>query len=179
MPRKEVSKYIRNIRHVPVGIRLGTGRRIELKPRGERGDCAPVQPDEMQDEIFLGNVDLLFEVISTADAKSVISKQTTNQQSVHPALAAMRSPLGEPYTKGVVVEESNEDQGKVVAAVTERGMITRMKAHGSIDNPIVEIPSDVPPEQVSDWVARQKHIEGPEAGLAGQKIVKAPVQKSD
>lgn len=178
MPRKSELKYIRNIRHVPVGLRLGTGRRIELRPRGERGDCVPVQPEEMQDEIFLGNVSLLFEVIPVAEAKTVISKQTTNQQSVHPALAVMRNALGEEYTKGVVMEESNEDQGKVVAAVSERGMITRMPAHGTVDNPISQIPSDVPPEEAADWMARQKNVEGPAAGLGQQRVVKAPVQKS-
>ena len=176
--RGESSKYIRNIRAVQVGLRLGSGRRIDLQPRGMRGDCAPVDADEMNDEIFLANVELLFEVIPTAEAKQVISKQTTNQQSIHPALHAMRNEKGEEYTKGVVVVEQSENERPVVAAVNDRGMITRYKGIGTTDNPIPEVPADIPPEQMADWVARQKTVEGPEAGLAGMKVTKGQVEKS-
>ncbi len=177
MPAKKQLKYIRNVRAVPIGMRLGSGRRIDLQPRGMRGDCVPVNEEEMSDEIFLANLDLLFEVITQSEAKDVISKQTTNQQTVHPALSAMRNELGEEYTKGVVVEQSDEDQ-PVVAAVNERGMITRFRAPGTVDKPLPAIPDDIPPEQVSDWVARQRTTEGPEAGLAGMKVTKGQVQKS-
>lgn len=176
--KREAPKYIRNVREVPVGIRLGTGRRIDLKPRGMRGDCAPVNEDEMDDEIFLGNVGLIFEIIPNAEAKKVIEKQTTNQQSVHPALAVMRNALGEEYEKGVVVVEESEAERPVVAAVNNRGMITRFKAPGTEDNPLPIIPDDVPPEEAADWVARQKNVEGPEAGLAGMKVTKGQVEKS-
>lgn len=170
--KKQETKFIRNIRHVPVGVRLGTGRRIDLRPRGERGDCAPVNVDEQSDEIYLGNVDLLFEVISADAAKTVISKQTTNQQSVHPALAHMRNSLGEEYTSGVVVVEESHENRPVIAAVDERGMITRFKAPGTVDKPLPKVPSHVPPEEASDWIARNAKVEGPEAGLAGRKVVK-------
>lgn len=178
MPAKKTPKYIRNIRAVQVGVRLGTGRRIDLKPRGQRGDCAPVTEEEMTDEIFLGNVHLLFEVIPAAEAEQVIAKQTTNQQMIHPALAVMRNELGEEYKNGVVVVEESEQERPVVAAVNDRGMITRFKAPGSVDKPLPNIPNDIAPEQVTDWVARQKNVEGPEAGLAGLKVTKTPVQKS-
>lgn len=166
------NKFIRNIRYVPVSVRLGTGRRIDLKPRGMRGDCAPVNKDEMQDEIYMANEGLLFENITSADAEGVISKQTTNQQKAHPALAQLRNSLGEGYSRGVVVEENYDDQGKVMAAVSDRGVIERFKAPGTVDQPLPDIPDDVPPEEASDWVARNSKIEGPEAGLAGLKIVK-------
>lgn len=166
-------QFIRNVRHVPVSIRLGTGRRIELKPRGQRGDTAPVSKDEMVDEIFMGNENLLFEVISSQDAQKVITKQTTNQQNVHPALNQMRNARGEEYKRAVVVEEYTQEARPTVAAVNDRGEITRFKAPGSVDNPLPEIPSDVPAEEVADWLARQKTIEGPEAGLPpGIKVVK-------
>lgn len=172
--RGSTQKYIRNVRYVPVGVRLGTGRRINLQPRGQRGDCAPVSKEEMSDEIFLGNVGLLFEVIPVGEAQDVIGKQTTNQQQVHPALHQLRNAKGEGYTRGVVVEENFDDQGKTVAAISDRGMIERFKAPGTVDQPLPDIPADVPPEEVADWVARQKNIEGPEAGLAGLKVVKEP-----
>lgn len=172
MPRgKPTQKYIRNVRYVPVGVRLGTGRRINLQPRGMRGDCAPVSKDEMSDEIFLGNVGLLFEVIPQAEATDVIQKQTTNQVSVHPALNQLRNAKGEEYERGVVVEENFDDQGKKVATVIDdRGTIERFKAPGTVDQPMPEVPVDVPPEEVADWVARNTKLEGPEAGLAGLKV---------
>lgn len=176
--KKKVTKYIRNIRGVQVGLRLGTGRRIDLKPRGMRGDCAPVSEDEMEDEIFLGNVGLIFEIIPGSEAQKVIAKQTTNQQAIHPALAVMRNELGEEYEKGVVIVEESEAERPTVAAVNERGMITRFKAPGTVDKPLPNIPDDVPPEEAADWVARQKHVEGPEAGLAGMKVTKGQVEKS-
>ena len=171
MPRGTPSqKYIRNTRYVPVGLRLGTGRRINLQPRGNRGDCAPISKEEMADEIFLGNLGLVFEVIPAAEATDVISKQTTNQQTAHPALSQLRNAKGEEYKRGVVVEENFEDQGKTVAAISDRGMIQRFKAPGTVDQPLPDIPADVPPAEVADWVARNKNIEGPEAGLAGLRV---------
>lgn len=176
MPAKRKTtgqQFIRNVRHVQVSLRLGTGRRIELKPRGQRGDTVPVNKDEMVDEIFLGNVGILFEVIPQAEATKIIEKQTTNQQSLHPALAQMRNALGEEYKRAVVVEEHTTESRPVVAAVNDRGEITRFRAPGSVDNPLPEIPADVPAEEAQDWLARQKTVEGPEAGLApGIKVVK-------
>jgi hypothetical protein len=169
MPQKS-QKFMRNVRHVPVSLRLSSGRRIDLRPRGQRGDCVPVNAEEMNDEIFLGNLDVLFEVIPASEAKDVISKQTTNQRRLHPALSGIRNERGEEYTRGVVMQSSEEAQGTYVASVDERGSIQRFVAPGTVEQPLPEPPSDVPPEEVTDWVARQKNVEGPEAGLAGMKV---------
>lgn len=177
--QKDIQQYIRNVRHVPVSIRLDTGRKIELRPRGQRGDTVPVNSEEMQDEKFIGNQDLLFELLTNAEGKNVYKKQVNNQQSVHPALSQIRNERGEEYTKGVVVEENFQDQGKAVAVVDERGQIQRFRAPGSVDNPLPEIPSDVPAEEISDWLARQKNIEGPEAGLGNISVTKEDVKKTD
>jgi hypothetical protein len=130
----------------------------------------------MNDEIFLGNLGILFEVITESEAKDVISKQTTNQQTLHPALNQLRNAKGEEYQRGVVVEENFDDQGKVVAAVTDRGSISRFKAPGTVDQPLPDVPQDVRPEEVADWVARQSNVEGPEAGIAGLKVTKEQPQ---
>lgn len=175
--RVSTQKYIRNTRYVPVSLRLGTGRKINLQPRGNRGDCAPVNKEETNDEIFLGNLGVLFEVISEAEAKEVIGKQTTNQQQIHPALQQLRNAKGEEYERGVVVEENFDDQSKRVAAINDRGMITRFKAPGTTDMPLPEIPDNIPPEEVSDWLARQ-NTEGPEAGLGGLRVTKDDPQTS-
>lgn len=178
--KKKTQSYIRNVRHVPVSIRLDTGRRLELRPRGQRGDTAPVSTEEMLDDKFVGNQDTLFEIIAEGEAKEVIGKQTTNQQAMHPALAQMRNAKGEEYAqRGVVVEEEFQDQGKFAATIDERGMITRFKAPGTSDNPLPDVPSYVPPEEQADWVARQKNIEGPEAGLGNLKVTKSEPQNDN
>lgn len=180
MPAKKTeTKYIRNVRHVPISVRLDTGRRIELRPRGQRGDCAPVNKEEMEDHKFVNNMDILFEVIPAGEAKEVISKQTINQQAIHPALQQMRNAKGEEFTKGVVLEESSSDtaKGTGVASVDERGMITRFAGRGSVDNPISEVPGHVNPEEASDWLARQKVDDNkrPEENL-GLKVTKGDTQ---
>lgn len=177
--KKNTQKFIRNVRAIPVSIRLDTGRKIELRPRGQRGDTVPVSDEEMQDDKFVGNADLLFEILTHSEGKNVIGKQTTNQQAAHPALSQIRNERGEEYTRGVVVEENFQDQGKVVGVVDERGSIQRFRAPGSVENPLPNIPSDVPAEEVSDWVARQKNVEGPEAGLGNIKVTKEQVQRND
>lgn len=181
-PKKRAApqqKFIRNVRYVPVSIRLDTGRKIDLKPRGYRGDCVPVNKTEMQDDKFVGNMGILFEVIPASEAKEVISKQTTNQQSVHPALNQIRNAYGEPYERGVVVEENFDDQSQTVGVISDRGQITRFKAPGTVDQPLPDIPSDVPPEEASDWLARNAKVEGPEAGIAGLKVIKEQPQKGN
>lgn len=177
--KRNTQKYIRNVRYVQVSVRLGSGRRIALQPRGVRGDCAPVNKDEMNDEIFLGNVGILYEVIPAAEAQEVINKQTTNQIAQHPALQQLRNAKGENYSGGVVVEEELERQATNAGTVDERGMITRYSPIGSVEHPLPEVPQSVPPEEASDWIARQKHIEGPAAGLAGQKVtIESPTTTS-
>lgn len=180
MPAKKKAEqlFVRNVRHVPVSVRLDTGKRLELRPRGQRGDCAPVTEEEMQDDKFLRNSGNLFEVITSSEANNVIEKQTTNQQAVHPALAHIRNERNEPYEKGVVVGEEFTAEGQKVAVVSERGEIQRFKAPGSVDNPLPDIPSHVPPEEAADWLARQKTLEGPEAGLGNIRVTKGEVNKT-
>lgn len=175
--KKEAQQFIRNIRQVPVGMRLGTGRRIDLRPRGQRGDTVPLKPEEELDEIFIANIGLLFEVISAEESKKIIAKQVTNQQSVHPALATIRNEYGKEYTNGVVMVEETSEERPTIATVDERGMITRFKAPGTTDKPLPEIPSYVPPEEAADWIARNAKAEGPESGLAGRKVIRGNVEQ--
>jgi hypothetical protein len=160
-PRKKPEQqYIRNVRFVPVSVRLNAGRKFDLRPRGQRGDTVPVSADEMNDEIFLGNLDVLFEVIPASEAHEVIRKQTTNQRKMHPALAQMRNEYGQEYKKGVVMGENTPEQSFDVGSVDEQGNITRTT--------VQEVPENVQ--------------EGPEAGLAGLKVTRSttninPTQK--
>lgn len=72
------SKYIRNLLGIDVRVTFDSGRRIELSPRGQRGDMVAVSKEEMDDPIFLNNLSSLYEVISGAEATKVRDKQLTN-----------------------------------------------------------------------------------------------------
>lgn len=72
-PRK-TAKVIRNLRGTPVNMRLGNPKdpfRIKLARRGLRGDTAVV-PANLQDDLTFTEGDgLLFEVLTTAEAKAL------------------------------------------------------------------------------------------------------------
>lgn len=183
MPQRKrassTKQYIRNIRYMPVSIRLSKDRRIELQPRGNRGDCAPVSEEDMDSTAFSLNKDLLFEVITEDEAKSNVEKQTTNQQAVHPALSQLRSPQGETYKKGVVVQENIEVEGTTVGNINERGMITRYDTLGTVDRPF-QGDGTLQTDEVlaqTDEIARDKSLEGPQAGIGNLKVTKGNTEK--
>lgn len=71
-------KHIRNALGVDVRLTFDSGRRIELAPRGQRGDMVAVSKEELDDPIFLNNLGSLYEVITNAEAAKVREKQLTN-----------------------------------------------------------------------------------------------------
>lgn len=171
--RASTQKWIRNTRGVQVSIRLDTGRRIELLPRGRRGDAVPVSAAEMKDEKFILNKGLLFEIITENEAVQVAEKQDTNRLQVHPAMSQIRNAKGEKYEGDVKMETEEQAQGTVVGQVDDRGMITRSDANGTTDNPI-----RVTSEEKLDEVARRTDLEGPEAGIGDIKVTKESVQRT-
>lgn len=180
-PRKE-QKYIRNIRHIPVSIRFGDqhkGKRYLLQPRGERGDCAAVTDEDIGDPLFELNIGLIYEVINKAEVDKNIKKQTTNQKAMHPALSTIRSSTGEAYTKGVVINENINREGPNVASISDRGGITRYKTLGTVDQPFTNEGQVVQTETSAylDNIARDKTLEGPEAGIGNLKVTKDEPRK--
>lgn len=179
-----VKKYIRNLRYTPVTCRVSPERRIELRPRGMRGDMAQLSKQEFSDSRIQANMDLIFEALTQVEAQKVWDDQLTNQQAHHPAMDALRNDKGELFdNKNIVVkEETFNDQGVVVAElndgqmVIDRGLgIQRFNGMGTQDNPI-PVPADVDPEQKADWIARQK-TEGPAAGLGNMEVTIETPQK--
>lgn len=181
--RKPQQKYIRNLRHVPIAFRMGEDkRRIELKPRGQRGDLIPLKKGDQTDDTFLKNVDLLFEVISTSEVDKITENQTTNQTTKqHPAMAAIRNELGEEYEGNpVVVEEEFNSQGRVVANLDDSGNIPidrgtgirRASIPGSEDRPLPDVPDSIPPEEAADWVARNS-----DNPISSLRVSKEPTQR--
>lgn len=171
-PRASTQKWIRNIREVPVSIRLDTGRRIELLPRGRRGDSVPVSATEIKDEKFRLNKDLLFEVITETEANNVIGKQDTNRLQVHPAMSQIRNAKGEEYANAPAITPEQEVKGTQVGTIDDRGMITRADSNGSTSNPIRE---ELTLEE-KDELARRTDLDGPAAGIGGMKVTKGEVQ---
>lgn len=116
-------RYVRNTSGAPFRMKLSRhapGQRgIQLKPRGERGDIAPLEEGDMEDMILRDNLNLgLVEIITSNEATNAMGKQTTNRQAVHPALAALKNEKGE-GNMTLNVEQSFEDQGVTVATLED------------------------------------------------------------
>lgn len=113
-------KHIRNLLGVDVRLTFDSGRKVELSPRGQRGDMVAVSKDEMEDPIFLNNLASLYEVISNAEATKIREKQFTNASSYN-------SPRPEQIIKSeqgndiefTGMEPSNEDVSISVGSLVE------------------------------------------------------------
>lgn len=170
-PSKGSNDYIRNRHYVDVRITLSEDnneRRIELKPRGQRGDLARVSKDEQADTKLDWT---LVERLSADDARGIMESQVTNQQAPHAALEALRNAHGQRYEAPPQVSLPFEQQGQVVATTEATAATGRLQqgermvrapgaapqqvpVPGSVQNP-VPVPPNIPPEQVADWFARQ------------------------
>lgn len=176
---RTTKKFVRNLTRSQVAFRIGgrEGRRVDLNPRGNRADLAPVTKDELQE---LNDVGVLYEVITEAEAKEIIGKQTTNQSMYHPALATLRNEYGDKYERAVVVQEQD---GVAVASLEEDGRGMKINRYEGIVTQNVRGPEQLAvagsmlhAEQV-DAVARSKAAEGPQAGgVTG--VTLGPVQRA-
>lgn len=168
-PRAKPSKknlWIRNLHYVPARITFenSTGRRVELTPRGQRGDSAPLQESEELDDRFILNEGLLFEVITAEEASQVVGKQTTNQQARHPSFQSIRNELGEEYAdEEIKITKPFEQQSYAVAELEngevaiDRGVgIRRAKVPGSTDHELPAIPMSIDAHEQSEYLAEQR-----------------------
>lgn len=180
--RANPQKWVRNLTLAQVAFRIGgpDGRRVELKPRGHRGDLAQVSKDELAQ---LTDVDSIYEVITDTEAKTVLSKQTVNQQAYHPALQAIRNSKGEQYgQQAVVVASEAEAQGITVAHVEANDPYEGNKKNIRIER--VTTADVLGPERVAvpgsteyaDQVARSNGVQGPQAGGINRVVIE-PRQK--
>ena len=182
---RSTTKFLRNLRYVPVSCRVSDGRRIELKPRGMRGDAVQVSKEELADSRTQQNIDLIFEVLTETQIKKVWEDQLTNQQAHHPAIETLLNDKGQKFdNKQVVIKErSFHEQGVTVAElsngqmVIDRGIgVKRFSGMGTQDHPIPSVPHEVPADQQADWLARQ-NVEGPAAGLGNLNVTIDEPQK--
>lgn len=119
-------RYVRNLSGAPFRMKLNRhtpGQQgIQLKPRGERGDMAPLEEVDYQDPILSDNTSLgLVEIITQHEATNAMGKQTINQRAVHPALAALRNENDEEGLTLNVQRQADEDS--IVVAELDNGEI--------------------------------------------------------
>lgn len=118
---EEGPKWIRNLYTSLFSIRLQRQnqkdgiRRIELKPRGVRGDMFPLEPGDENDHILRQNLGRV-EIIGDGTAKRIAEGQTTNIQKTNTTLAMITNEVGEPIKKLTVETEYNQ-QGVVVGYI--------------------------------------------------------------
>lgn len=125
--------FARNLRQIPVSFRLSRqdkpgAKRTNLKPRGQRGDVAKLQKEDLSDTSLREQINYgLIEIISEVDAQQVIDKQTTNTQfKVHPARDKIRNENGNPYKdEDIKIVQEQASQGVVVGSVDDKGHTVR------------------------------------------------------
>lgn len=123
---RSTQKFIRNLYGTPVGLRLSGGERIDLRPRGQRGDLAPISKEQEKDSKLMLNLGLVVELVSEAEATQVVVAQNTNQQAYHPALQILRNEHGNEYSQqDIRVEADPQQQGEVVAQIKDGQIVTQ------------------------------------------------------
>ena len=110
-------KHIRNIRGVDVRLTFESGRRVQLSPRGQRGDLTAVSKEELEDPIFLNNLGILYEVITEKDAIEIRNKQFTNASGRNPRPEDLLTNEKGESISSTTVTQSFENQGKVIATL--------------------------------------------------------------
>jgi len=158
-PASPVKKFIRNVRGVNVRVTFDSGRRVQLEPRGQRGDMSAVSKDELDDPIFLSNLGLLYEIISGADAEEIRAKQFTNA-STHPNRpeALLTNQLGENITSSGV-DKSFESQGRVIATLHETvGDTPREQKSTQITRGMNPERSDVPGSSDNSYLSKYDSV---------------------
>lgn len=117
--------YIRNLYSGAGGARvdLTNDIRIQLEPRGRRGDMKLVTEDMVNDPMYQHNLGILFEEVPIDIGKDIIAKQQINLQNDGPTtMELLTNSKGEKYTQvKATLEPSWESQGITVATVDQSG----------------------------------------------------------
>ncbi len=137
-------KWIRNNFNGPFALRLDRQtekRRIELKPRGQRGDIHPLEPGDENDRNLIASVETgLVSIITNGEAKRISTGQTTNIQQTHTPLSILKNAKGEPITAPVRTEVEYNQQG-IVVGVVDQGAQQRIRdgEFGKARNPLGDL----------------------------------------
>jgi len=139
---EEGPKWIRNAYHSMQVLRLerqDKKRRIELEPRGKRGDIFPLEKDDLKDHnLIIALSSGYIEIIGQREAEEIVEKQTTNMSRVHRPLAILRNERGEAGLNNegmkLQVETEYNSQGVVVGYIqqNQKGEINPKDPFGGI-----------------------------------------------
>jgi hypothetical protein len=125
--------YLRNLRNCETRVNITGGRKIELQPRGQRGDMESITAEEFKDQKVKDNIGLIFEPLKEETAQAVIDKQNTNRQEPHAPFAAITNQLGEKYQQAdIPVEKSFEEQGEVVGKIESQPSLNHQETREEI-----------------------------------------------
>lgn len=152
----EGPQWVRNLLSSPFHLRLQRQnqkdgiRRIELKPRGVRGDMHPLEPGDENDHVLINSLGFI-EIIGNGTAQKVAEGQTHNIQKTNTTLAMITNELGEPIQKLTVETEYNQ-QGVTVAYIdpTQHAKLEQGE-FGKSRSPLGDL-SRQPIEQVSHFI---------------------------
>jgi hypothetical protein len=115
--------YIRNLHSGAGGARIDlqtTDTRIQLEPRGRRGDMRLVTEEIANDPMYQHNLGVIFEEVPIEVGREIIAKQQTNQQQEPSTMDLLRNSKGEKYIQTRAnVEIPFEQQGVTVAQVSQ------------------------------------------------------------
>lgn len=174
--------YARNLHHIPVGFRIN-GKRIDLKPRGERGDLVKITPEQLQDDSIINQVQITVELVPEQAARDIISKQSHNiQRQPHPTFALLRNEIGEEYSEDAVRTQPVAGSEDIVVASLEpvgggAGNLASTRGTPGVDWQKIKNPA--PAGEGSTFISDgfQQAAEGPAAGFDGPvRLVVEPTQ---
>lgn len=131
----EGPKWIRTRLASEFVLRIGRrdkdkSRRIELKPRGARGDIFPLEEGDEKDPDLRSSLrDGYVELLGQTAAEEIVAQQTQNIQRVHAPLAMLTNEKGERPEGGFKVDMQTEfnKQGIVVGVIDQS---TQGQKHG-------------------------------------------------
>lgn len=113
--------YIRNLHNMAGGARFDlamSDMRIDLRPRGERGDMRLVTQEMIDDPVYQFNKGLIFEEVPIDQGQEIIRKQAINQQSGPGTFDLLTNEYGKKYKQTrASVTLPFEQQGQVVASI--------------------------------------------------------------
>lgn len=112
--------YIRNLHSGAGGARIDlqtSDTRINLEPRGRRGDLRLVNEEIINDPMYQHNLGVIFEEVSLEEGKEIIAKQSINQQEGNSVWDVLTNEKGEKYDPNTraTITAPFEQQGVTVA----------------------------------------------------------------
>ena len=203
---EKAPKWVRNGYPASFSLRLrrqDKKDRIELAPRGQRGDMFPLEDGDEKDQILVQSVGTgLIEIIPNSEAQRIAEHQTTNIQPGVTTLSMLRNEKDEPIQdlivetewnqQGVVVGQINPHAGKRdplggivrpneaerVRSFVPTGGNPAIVSQGYLQGPQGQQLTPDATAKISDDLARVKGLQGRPEDVLGLTVSVSPAQKA-